>query len=257
MKFLVIGDPHGTEKVFSMPVEEADAVIVPGDFGDSRLLRELYLGKDASKETIPKEEILEAAMQAYNSSMKILKFLAGKKPTFVVFGNVERPDKETAAENRKYGLGLPLLEKQLSETRNIYLLNNRQISFRGIKIAGNSFFVDVLWSRTFSPGSKPALHNAMEQEAEAKRFFGSLDYVDILITHQPPYGILDLVNSPYVPDNWKGKHAGSKMILEYVRKFQPRYHICSHIHEAKGMARIGKTIVINVGHEGDYRFIDV
>jgi Icc-related predicted phosphoesterase len=71
--------------------------------------------------------------------------------------------------------------------------------------------------------------------------------IDILVCHQPPYGILDKVNFPGVPDSWKGKHAGSKIILDYVKKFQPKYVFCGHIHEGEGKKKVGKSLVYNLG----------
>lgn len=59
-----------------------------------------------------------------------------------------------------------------------------------------------------------------------------------MITHGPPYGILD-----YGKD---GKNVGSKCLLEIVKKIKPKYHVFGHIHEAKGMNKIEDTIYLNV-----------
>jgi len=77
--------------------------------------------------------------------------------------------------------------------------------------------------------------------------FGDLD---ILICHQPPYGYLDQTNHPSAPKEWRGKHAGSKVILDYIKKYQPKYVFCGHIHENPGMKKIGKTEVYNLGVAG-------
>ncbi len=91
-------------------------------------------------------------------------------------------------------------------------------------------------------------------KAESKKAQGILKRfgkVDILVCHQPPYGILDKVNFPGVPKGWKGKHAGSKIILNYIKKYQPKYVFCGHIHEGEGIEdKIGKTKVIQVGRKG-------
>lgn len=50
--------------------------------------------------------------------------------------------------------------------------------------------------------------------------------LDILITHQPPYGILDYSNGNY----W-----GSTSLLEAVKRARPRYHIFGHSHDATGI----------------------
>jgi len=71
----------------------------------------------------------------------------------------------------------------------------------------------------------------------------------ILITHNPPYGILDKA--------YDGKHVGSKIILKAIKKHQPKLVLCGHIHEAKGKAKIGKTIIYNLGSHGDYKVLNI
>ena len=50
--------------------------------------------------------------------------------------------------------------------------------------------------------------------------------VDILITHQPPFMILDV---------GKSDHVGCEYLLERVKKMKPRLHIFGHIHESYGV----------------------
>jgi len=76
------------------------------------------------------------------------------------------------------------------------------------------------------------------------------------LCHQPPYGVLDKVTARFAPPAWRGKHAGSKSILKYIKAKQPKYVFCGHIHEGKGMQRVGKTEVYNLGC-GGYKIIEV
>lgn len=71
----------------------------------------------------------------------------------------------------------------------------------------------------------------------------------ILITHNPPYGVVD--------KSYTGKHVGSKIILNAVKKHQPKLLLCGHIHEAKGRGKIGRTPVYNLGWHGDYAVFDI
>ena len=50
--------------------------------------------------------------------------------------------------------------------------------------------------------------------------------VDILITHCPPFGILDKANS--------NKNGGSKALQAISAHRKPKYHIFGHIHEGFG-----------------------
>jgi Icc-related predicted phosphoesterase len=59
-----------------------------------------------------------------------------------------------------------------------------------------------------------------------------------LITHCPPFGILDF--------NDKGKHEGCQDLLEIVQqKIKPRLHVFGHLHDAHGLDKIGETIFVN------------
>lgn len=49
---------------------------------------------------------------------------------------------------------------------------------------------------------------------------------DVLITHGPPYGILDL--------NFEDLKVGCEELMRAVIRVQPRLHIFGHIHEAYG-----------------------
>ena len=62
--------------------------------------------------------------------------------------------------------------------------------------------------------------------------------VDILITHMPPYGVLD--------ENAGKVKAGCKDLLRLVtEKLKPRIHVFGHIHESRGWTNLGKTLFIN------------
>lgn len=60
------------------------------------------------------------------------------------------------------------------------------------------------------------------------------DDIDILVTHWPPYGILD-------------NELGSLDILNFVLKAQPKWHLFGHIHEPEGQQfQLGSTICQNI-----------
>ena len=58
--------------------------------------------------------------------------------------------------------------------------------------------------------------------------------IDILVTHWPPYGILD-------------NNLGSLEILNFVLKALPKWHLFGHIHETEGQQfQLGGTICQNI-----------
>ena len=59
--------------------------------------------------------------------------------------------------------------------------------------------------------------------------------IDIVVTHNPPYGILD-------------ENMGSTSILNFIMKAKPKYHLFGHIHSTAGQnVQFGDTKCINIG----------
>lgn len=61
---------------------------------------------------------------------------------------------------------------------------------------------------------------------------------DVLITHGPAYGILDVVIDRY-------KHLGSTTLAERIKKIKPKIHISGHIHSGRGIIEENGTLYIN------------
>jgi Icc-related predicted phosphoesterase len=64
------------------------------------------------------------------------------------------------------------------------------------------------------------------------------DDIDILITHSPPYGILDEA------DEYSG-HLGCPDLLEAVLRIKPKFHLFGHIHNGAGIKEFNGTTFIN------------
>jgi Icc-related predicted phosphoesterase len=60
---------------------------------------------------------------------------------------------------------------------------------------------------------------------------------DVLITHSPPFNILDLEKS--------GEHIGCRNLLQTVQAVKPCYHLFGHVHESYGIEQQGETTFIN------------
>ena len=61
--------------------------------------------------------------------------------------------------------------------------------------------------------------------------------IDILITHTPPYGILDKVRA--------GKSFGCEELRKRIKDLNIKYHVFGHIHASYGEELIGDTQFIN------------
>lgn len=65
----------------------------------------------------------------------------------------------------------------------------------------------------------------------------------ILVSHNPPKDTACDV----LPN---GMHVGSMAVREFIEENQPDICLCGHIHEARALDRIGRTVVVNPGNFG-------
>lgn len=111
---------------------------------------------------------------------------------------------------------------------NCYYLCNSGICIEGINIYGVPMFMEDIMSDTYQKSI-----NSIPQDT------------DILITHQPPYRILDYDDNRYY---------GDKALLQRVKEVKPKYHLFGHIHNANGIERREDTTfsngsLVNAGYE--------
>ncbi len=122
-------------------------------------------------------------------------------------------------ENEKY------IQKHIPT--NVIYLNDSGCEIEGIKIYGSPItpeFYDWAFNR--------------KRGKEIKKHWGKIPSdTDILITHGPPFGILDA--------NINQSKTGCEDLLQTVEKIKPKYHIFGHIHEAYGMLQTTNTTYIN------------
>ncbi|MEM2870665.1 MAG: metallophosphoesterase family protein [Thermoplasmata archaeon] len=82
----------------------------------------------------------------------------------------------------------------------------------------------------------------------ARRLEGLLGEGDVLITHVPPLGHVDIVpGRPYREEKTTVLHAGCVELARAVRRCRPALVISGHIHEARGIEEEGGTIFVNPG----------
>lgn len=91
--------------------------------------------------------------------------------------------------------------------------------FEGLKIWASP------WTKKFEGQNPKAMAFCLDTDEELEEKWKLIpDDIDILITHGPPYGILDKTE--------KNKHVGCRRLREHViGRVKPKLHIFSHIHE--------------------------
>ena len=133
----------------------------------------------------------------------------------VIAGNHDR----TLGQN--WTLGLKMF------TNAIYLQNSG-VEIQGLKIWGSP------WTPAFGAMRDGLTFYHAANGIEMKRVWAGMPKgLDILVTHGPPYGILDKV-SRGVECNFQPEYCGDGMLAAKVIQKKPKYHIFGHIHEQHG-----------------------
>lgn len=110
---------------------------------------------------------------------------------------------------------LPRAKELMSEVPGLHLLLDAGAEVDGIRIYASPW-TPIFFDWAFM-GDSEALRQKWEQIPND---------VDVLITHGPPFGILDRC--------FDGTHAGCRELATAVRRIRPRLHVFGHIHEAYG-----------------------
>ncbi len=131
------------------------------------------------------------------------------------------------------------LAKKLAKEYGCIYLENESYQLPNIKIWGSPFSPKFLnW------------HFMANRGKDIARYWSRIPKdTDLLITHGPPYNILDLT--------LQNEHVGCYDLLQAVKKNKPKYHIFGHIHSCYGMTKIDKTTFINTSVlEEDYNLVN-
>ncbi len=74
--------------------------------------------------------------------------------------------------------------------------------------------------------------------------------IQIMVPHAPPYNTA----ADLIPN---GMHVGSKAVREFIERVQPDFCLTGHIHEARSVDRIGRTVILNPGMFGSGGWIEL
>jgi Icc-related predicted phosphoesterase len=94
-----------------------------------------------------------------------------------------------------------------------------------------------IWGSPWQPEFHDWAFNLPRGEALARIWRLIPDDTDIVITHGPPAGILDICTS--------GKREGCVDLAERIREISPKLHLFGHIHEAYGCLSERGTLYVN------------
>ena len=262
MKVLVIGDPHGVlpKKI----PKKVDLILITGDLGKADLARKRFFENlERTRKGLP--NLIEDAKyqkaiydEIHYSTINVLKYFSKHNSVYTLQGNVGIMNITTSRkDSKKYGIKFPCTKCQVDKMKNVYIVKNRLRILNGLRIGFLEHFINIDAAKESK--DKKRIAEAKKDSKKAKKVLKSFGKgLDILLCHAPPYGYLDKVNGKYgAPKRFWGKHVGSKIILDYIRKYQPRYVFCGHIHEGKGHVKISKSEVYNVGVSGDYILLDI
>lgn len=190
MKIDCISDLHG----FLPPLPGGDLLILAGDY--------------TARVEIKQWAEFFSWMKKQNYRKKIL--IAGNHDNFL---------EKAFPKTQKEADELKEIDEWLTELRESdfeYLCDSRT-EFEGLKIWGTP------WSLLF-PEANPKCITFMGTEEQLEEKYEMIpNDIDILISHSPPYGILD--------KSIRGVHCGSIALRNAMMKVKPRYLVCGHIHE--------------------------
>ncbi len=193
-------------------LEGGDLLIVTGDL----------TARDTDKEHLDFMQWLIYA-QMYGNKYKLVIYIAGNHDNFL------------DPKANRYG------KIKTASERNIEYLCNSGTEFEGLNIWGTPHSL-------YFNGVNPKCTAFMGREKELKHSYDLIpEGIDILISHTPPYAILD-------QNKWE-ENCGSVELRNAMMRIKPKYLICSHIHEQGGKEiDLVITKVINCSHvDENYR----
>ncbi len=95
----------------------------------------------------------------------------------------------------------------------------------------------TIWGSPWQPKFLSMAFNLPRGEALAEKWRAMPEETDVLVTHGPPYGILDRTS--------RGEQVGDRALLGRVTEVRPTVHVFGHVHESAGMERREGTRFVN------------
>jgi Icc-related predicted phosphoesterase len=225
ISIVMISDIHNNQKLLNLP--EADILLVAGDMTDRGSYDEISLFSKFLSKVKPKFDLIIVVAGNHEVTMDIEFYKKSGKKYFQ--SNAVDPNK---------------IRSILLENKDIVYLEDSGYEYKGINIWGSPW-VNPCGNWAFCLSGKD----------KGKEYFEKIpENTDILVTHSPPFGILDVV--PYY--NYKVNpetnnfyrveekdNTGNQELLNRVKVVKPKLHVFGHIHECSGSIVEDSTLFVN------------
>lgn len=154
------------------------------------------------------------------------------------FGNLDYTHKVFIAGNHDWGFEKMTEIPNEYKNKNIHYLFDSMVEIDGLKIYGSP------WQPEFFNWA----FNLPRMGTELKEKWDNIpEGMDILITHGPCWGILDMVPS--------GVNVGCELLTKRINYVYPKIHVFGHIHGSYGQRSVNGIEFINASILGEsYEF---
>jgi Icc-related predicted phosphoesterase len=116
----------------------------------------------------------------------------------------------------------PEIMRNLAEENGLTWLQDQEVTVNGIRIHGSAYTPAFCqWAFQTSPFDPEVGADPEEIWSKVK------EGVDILVSHGPSYGYLDLVQD-------EASHKGCPSLMRHIQRAQPKIHVCGHFHGSRG-----------------------
>lgn len=135
--------------------------------------------------------------------------------------------------------GLEEKYRKMAKRLGLIYLHDEEVTLDGIRIYGTPY----------QPEFQGWAFNLPKDGIKAKEIYRKIpEGIDVLVTHGPPWGIMDATLDPYE------NRCGCPVLLRRVLEVKPQYHIFGHIHEGYGEEHFEGITFLNVSTcQRDYK----
>jgi Icc-related predicted phosphoesterase len=262
LKWLAIGDvqdPTDLDALFTVDLKDYSFLVMTGDLSGTPDGWKIGRARAFDDKTFvpagenPREyyrKLLLGSIEKLRNVDSVLGKIAKFVKIFVVYGNTDL----------KWVV-------QHAAPKSFVVLHKKRLEFDDLFLTGYNGHPMYTWEIE-NPEKKDIFDFSYQEMAEELNSFKEQDiYADlgkvsngipgnelIVVTHTPPHGILDRVNSEFV--SWAKQsygslaedgHVGSTGLRRFIVERKPLVSIFGHIHESKGIERVGGTTCVNTG----------